>query len=214
MNDFTDATTRDADEQPDRVVASCRHESTGTTRRRVLSGAAGAVVGVGALAGATSAQESKVTTTMAVPASSEFEGNYVGQFLVLTSGGRTPSSTPGLDDCSATSWTPSESRAYDGLLVDRLAQDPRGVERTVYVAAEDREVAAGSTFVVSDATDCRDFVALGVEQVGPLSVPEGTETAADDGDENGAVPGFTGVGVVAAVAALLGISALRSRDED
>lgn len=186
-----------------------------TTRRRVLASVVATGMGVAGATASASAQ-SKITTTFVIESTSEFEGNYAGQFVVVTSNRKTPESIPDLSNCSGVDWDAEGTRVYESLLVDRLAQDPKGVERRLYSNPEDRELAAGSTFVVSDATNCGDYVALGVEQVGPLSVPEGTQTGettpqateSGDGSAGGPTPGFTVGGVLAAVTGLAGVGAV------
>ncbi|NHN43567.1 hypothetical protein G9C85_18265 [Halorubellus sp. JP-L1] len=218
----SDGRPRDASRGPSRAGS--------TTRRHVLAATGSAVVGATTLASAASAQEetttdddtgARITTTMAIEDVPEFDGPYGSQFVVIQSTEYSPERTPGLEDCSGVDWNIQNTKSHDGAIIDRVSQSPEGFQTTIHIAAEDREFRPGQTFVVSDVTECGDYVALGVEGVGPLSLAgkEAVGTGTGDGaggDAGGSIPGFTVGGALAGVAALLGAGAARrvASDDD
>lgn len=164
----------------------------------------------------------KVTTTMAIERVSRFDGNYESQFLVIQSSMYSPERTPGLDDCSSVDWNIQETQSHDGALIDRIADQAQGVRRTIHMADDDREFQPGDIFVISNATECGDYVALAVESVGPRSlagkqtvdtVGGGDDDGSGGSDGSGSTPGFTAGGAVAGLAALLGVGAARRAND-
>jgi hypothetical protein len=165
----------------------------------------------------------RITTTMAIERVPRFDGNYESQFLVVQSTKYSPERTPGLEDCSGVDWNVQNTQSHDGAIIDRASQDPTGARVTIHVADEDREFRPGQTFVISDATECGDYVALGVEGVGPRSLA-GKQTLTTVGEDggggsggnggSGSTPGFTVGGAVAGIAALFGLGAARRASDD
>lgn len=209
----------------------------GATRRRVLAASGGAVAGGSALANVASAQadetttdgeptddpededaENRITTTMAIEDVPGFDGPYGSQFLVIQSTEYSPERTPGLEDCSGVEWTLQNTKSYDGAIIDRISEDPKGFQTTVHIADEDRDFRPGQTFIISDVTECGDYVALGVEGVGPVSLAgkEPVDTVGGDGGDDGAgsTPGFSAGGAVAGLAALVGLGAVRRATDE
>lgn len=172
-------------------------------RRRVLRGLGGIL---GAAAGSTAASRAQtptqtdpgggaqVTTNVLVPdVGQPFAGDYVGQFVIFTD--PTPNddvSPDGVATCDFATWSPGETRGYEGLLVDRLTDDPRGVEVPLYVNEARPQIEVGTVFVINQTHPCPDgLLGLELERVPARSfAPEyGTVEHPLVGEEPG--PGLT-----------------------
>ena len=201
----------------------------------MLAGAAG-LAGVGFGAGVGTAQtetgtgatgtdgEAQIQTRVVIPRVGQpFEDGYVGQFLIYTDPTPNDDVTPQIvGECDYADWAPEDTRGYQGLLIDRLTDDPRGVEVPMYTNGNDPRVSAGTTFIVDGVHPCNgEFVGLGLESApvsrfrpdystaqNPLVGEPAGEPA--DGDGGGTpTPGMPGFGPVAALGGIGGAALLR-----
>ena len=179
--------------------------------------------------------EAQIRTRAVIPRVGQpFEGNYVGQFLIFTDPTPNDSVSPQVvGECDYADWAPEATRGYQGLLIDRLTDDPQGVEVPMYTNGNEPRVDVGTTFIVDGLHPCGDeFVGLGLESapvsrfqpdystadnplVGESPGPTVEGDGAEGGDGETPAPGMPGFGAVATAvgvgaAALLG--KLRGRE--
>lgn len=140
---------------------------------RCLGGAVAGVLGSSAVAGAqtetpTGGGAARVSRRAVIPeVGPPFEGNYAGQFLLFTD------PTPGepvspsvVGECDAVDWKPAETQGYRALLVDRLTDEPRGVDLQAFVNGTEPRIEVGAAFIVNQVFDCPGAVlALELEAV-------------------------------------------------
>jgi hypothetical protein len=189
------------------------------TRRRFLRGA-----GTAALAGATglalttapTAAQSLLNRQMVFEEIPE-ELVTAGHYVVITDllDDDEASLDPSVvDNCDIAAFGPEETRTYEGLIVNRLAQDPTGYDREILTNAREPPVQVGSVFIISSIEPCSSgYTTVDAEAVSESSVPLGTETPAGGGS-GGPIPGFRATGAIAALAALLGLGRLDGVTED
>ena len=203
------------------------------SRRSVLA-AAGAGVGIiGASAGRSRAQtttgsggQAQIYTRAIVPRVGEpFQGEYVGQYIIFTDPTPNEEVSPAIvGECDFAEWAPSETRGYQGLLIDRLTDEPRGVDIPMYLNANKERVPVGNTFIVDQVSACSDdFVGVQLEDVpvtrfepdydtgeNPLVGEEPGPTVSPVPEGQTEAPGQPGLGVGAAVLGV-GTAALLKR---
>ncbi|WP_267641479.1 hypothetical protein [Haloarchaeobius amylolyticus] len=209
------------------MTEASRHDQR--TRRTVLTsvaatlgsaavGTAAATGGSGAettTTGSTSGGGSGIRREMAFEAPEDFEGDYVGNYLVIADEVTSEVDTSAVEQCGLTSWDPSNTVVYEAVLSKKLATDPPGAEVRILTNGEKDHLEAGSVFIVSDAETCGNgYVGVDTEAVSEARIPEGTETTAPpSGDESGsALPGFETPGAVAGIASLLALARWRAED--
>lgn len=204
------------------------HSTDGETRlsrRRLLVTAAG-VGSIGLSAGLGRAQttttepegEAQIRQRAVVPRVGQpFQGEYVGQFVVFTDPTPRDDVTPAIvGECDFANWAPEDTRGYQGLLLDRLTDDPVSTEIPMYTNGNKERVPVGQSFIVGRTEPCRDdFVGLEMESVpvqrfepdydtqdNPLIGEEpGPTVSPVEGGETEA-PGQPGLGVGAALAGI------------
>ncbi len=122
-----------------------------------------------------------------------------------------------VDNCDIAAFGPEETRTYEALIVNRLAQDPTDYEREILTNAREPPVQVGSVFIISTIEPCSGgYVTVDAEAISESSVPLGTETpTGGSGDAGGGpIPGFRATGAVAALAGLVGLGRLYGGSED
>ena len=208
-------------------------ETVPRSRRNVLA-IAGA--GLGVLGLSTSGSRAQTTTegdgqaqvyTRAIipRVGRPYRGEYVGQYIIFTDPTPDEAVSPAIvGECAFAEWAPSETRGYQGLLIDRLADEPRGVEIPMYLNGNKERVDVGNAAIIDRTSSCSDdFLGVQLEDVpvsrfepdydteanplvgedpGPAGSP-----AAGEGTEGAGQPGF-GVGTALAG---LGTAALLKR---
>lgn len=160
-----------------------------------------------------------------------FEGEYVGQFVLFVDPTPREDITPeSVAECDFTNWPPEQTRGYEGLLIDRLTDEPRGVEVPMYLNENQPRIDVGNAFIVMQTHSCPgDVLGLELEEVpvetfapeygtvehplvgeepGPTVSPiEDGQQPQDDGIIN--APGQPGFGILAALAGIGGGALLR-----
>ena len=172
--------------------------------------------------------EAQIRTRAIIPRVGQpFQGEYVGQFLIYTDPTPNESVSPQIvAECDYADWAPEDTRGYQGLLIDRLTDEPRGVEVTMYTNGNEPRVRAGTTFIVDRVHPCNgEFVGLGLESApvrrfqpdystaeNPLvGEPAGpTVSPVPDGEGAGTpAPGMPGFGALAATVGIGAAALLR-----
>ncbi|WP_135534188.1 hypothetical protein [Halostella pelagica] len=154
-----------------------------------------------------------------------WNGNYVGQFMIATYRPDDQGSIPAaVGDCEM-DWGVNEALRYNGMLVDRIRDDPQRREVEMYVDGTTWETEMGTPFIITRKSDCTDeFIRLTIETVPPDrgEVATGSgPTVEGEPDENGTntdtgdgMPGFgalvAGTGIAGGVATRL----LRSKTSE
>jgi len=200
------------------VLAQSPHETGGYRRRTVLAGlASGAAVAVGA--GTTSAAiDGEAPQTVFVPAVSEFEDEYEGQFLTIEGPLESDGSPDAIHDaCGDVPWSTEQTVSKVGQLSDRRSDRPLSVRLPIYVNDAQSNLVEDALFVVSDANPCEgEYVRLDVEWVTTRSLvgkPAGPVAAGGEGAAQTDGSDGPGLGVLAGLAGLAGgILALWRRD--
>ncbi|WP_435348096.1 hypothetical protein [Haloarchaeobius sp. HRN-SO-5] len=191
------------------------------TRRQFLRRAGGTVVAGTAVTGATTAAPVAAQNLLRRQlvfedvAGVEIESNshYVVLADLVREADREidPSAVEG---CNVVEFSPDETRTYEGIVVDRLRQDPQGYERQILTHARDERLPPGSVFIVSNAEPCSDgYVGVEAEAISDEFAPYGAETAQPADPGSGPIPGFRLAGAVAALAGVLGLARWRSGDD-
>lgn len=199
---------------------------TGVDRRRAYSrrtflagvgATAGVAVGVGT---ATAAQESPTGTAASdqprrgvVEYYAEFGGEdeqYTNQYLLITDETSEQTSADAVENCDAADWSAEQTAPYEVSILQQLDQETEMIKGTdFYANSSGPPFEIGSTWGITDATRCGDFLALTIVPVDPdeegldlANVTEagGTETTEMETTETG-TPGF---GVGAALAGIAG----------
>lgn len=151
------------------------------TRRRVLSTVAGIAGGVTLSGGAANAAQEtdegvtryRLTRQMVVPEVEPFDGNLVGQFVIINFPTDEDVSPSVVSDCEFPDWSAEQTKLYEGMLLDRLRTSPQYVRVDVYMNANQPTVRAGAPFVISDRSSCPgDFAGVSAQSV-PESVTRG-----------------------------------------
>lgn len=192
--------------------ATASTDGSGRTRRTVLAGVGGLAAAV-AGGGVASAADPELPRTVIVPAVSEFEGSYVGQFLTVYEPTQETDASPAEvhEACQELPWPESATAANVGQLTDRLSDQPLAVRVPVYVDSRQTDLVEDALFVINNAERCQgEYVRLDVEWVTTRSVagkPPGPTVADDEAalaeteGEDG--PGFglatAGLGVGSAI---------------
>lgn len=186
----------------------------GYSRRAVLAGAGSAALFAGGV-GTVGAVESEVPRTVVVPAVSEFEDDYEGQFLTIYGPATETNVSPAdvHEACEDVPWPRDATEVNAGQLTDRRADTPVAVRLPVHVDARRTNLVEDALFVVNDATPCAgDFVRLDLVWVTTRSIvgkpPGPTVGEGDDGPEDAAGTDGPGFGPIAAVLGLSGALAL------
>jgi len=185
-----------------------------TSRRALLRsiGTTGAVAaGVGA-AGTQTASAQDLQRGAVIPTVEEYEGNYTGQWLELNE--QTSATGDPVDGCDPAEWSPDETQAYTGFLMDRRQGSAPIIELDVLTEDAGAGPEPDTTYIVNETVECgNDFVFLDVKVAPIRSVaggPAGPEAEQGDGGGDGdggggdSTPGFG----IAAAAAALGASAV------
>jgi len=196
-----------------------------TSRRALLRsiGTAGAVAaGAGAMGVQTASAQDRRRGAV-IPTVDEYEDNYTGQWVELNEQTSVSASADPVDSCNRAEWSPDETQAYIGFLMDRRAGSAPIIELDVLTEGAGTGPEADTTYIVNEATECgNEFVFLDLKVVPIRSVaggPAGPEADQDGGGGGGegdgggdSTPGF---GVAAAIAALAGgaIARLLGRDD-
>ena len=206
-------------------MTDSRTDPSGTdrrvTRRRFLGRAGGTAVAGTAVAGTAFSDRARAQALTSrqmvfeeIPVD-DIEAN--SHFVVLTD--RLEEGSQEIDpsvaaDCDAVEISPDDTRTYEGLIVDRLRQDPQGYEREILTNAREPPVERGSVFIISNGEPCSNgYVGVEAEAISDNSAPLGTETPGGADPGSGPIPGFGAAGVVAALAGLLGLARWRGKDE-
>jgi len=194
-------------------------------RRTYLAGVAGVVGGAGVATTRAGAQESQATRDIVIRAQGgPWTNNYAGQIVIATHRPDRDGNPAVVDNCEV-GWTPTQAELYNGILVDRLRDDPQKRELDLYVDDTAARIERGTPFLISQAVDCGgDYRRLSGEQIpddglernasGPTVEGTGTEGAGGgDTDTGTGLPGFGALVGVAGVAGGLAARALTGRDE-
>lgn len=206
---------------------------TGLSRRRLLAavgagaGSVGLVAGLGGAQTTTEAgEETQIHQRAIIPQVGQpFEGEYVGQFVVFTDPTPKEEVSPAIvGECDFANWPPADTRGYQGLLLDRLKDDPVSTEIPMYTNANKERVPVGTSFIIGRVEPCgEDFLGVEMESVparrfdpdydtgeNPLVGEEPGPTVSPAAEGETEAPGQPGLGVGAA---LLGVggAALLSR---
>jgi hypothetical protein len=184
------------------------------TRRAFLAGVGG-VVGTALVSKATMAQK-RTTRQMLVPKSQPFEGNYVGQFVIVADAKKKQVSPDVVTNCQFPNWKPEKTQVYDATLVDRLSDSPQSVRTEIFMNGTKRTIRVGQPFIISNAVSCsNEYVGLEAQSV-PTSAADGgsmgpTVPGTNEGSgETTNRSGQSGFGVLAAVAGVGGAGLLRA----
>jgi len=202
-------------------------------RRGVLAGVSGIVCGAGATTsvaaqettegqeteGEETEDDGQAQATREVVLQEQgdpWDGNYTGQFLIAAYRSDNQDAIPSaVGDCEM-DWGVGEALRYNGILVDRIRDNPQRREMEMYVDGTASEIPRGSPFVITRKADCTsEFIRLTIETVPPdrAEEVEGTGPTVEGGpDENGTetdtgggMPGFgalvAGAGIAGGVAA-------------
>lgn len=194
-----------------------------TSRRALLRSiaATGALAAGAGTMGIQTAGAQDLKKGAVIPTVEEFEGNYTGQWIEVNEETSAPGDPVG--GCDAAEWSPDETQAYTGYLMDRRGGSEPIIELTVLSEAGDPGPEPDTTFIVNEATECgNDFVFLDLnvvsirsvagEPAGPEADGDGDGGGSDGGGGGDSTPGF---GIAAAAAALAGgaIARLLRRDD-
>jgi len=181
-----------------------------TSRRALLRsiGTAGAVAAGAGAGGVQTASAQDRRRGAVIPTVEEFEDNYTGQWIELNE--RTSAPGDPVGGCDAAGWSPDDTQAYNGFLMDRRTGSAPIIELNVLTEAGDTGPEEDTTYVVNETTECgNDFVFLDLRAVPIRSVaggPAGPEADQDggggDGGDGGAGDSTPGFGIAAAAAAL------------
>ncbi|WP_135820916.1 hypothetical protein [Halostella litorea] len=205
---------------------------SGVGRRAFLAGAAGVVGGVGAVAGGAvpaAAQEAPATRELVLEEQGEpWAGNYEGQIVIATYRPDREGNPAAVDNCEV-DWSPTETELYNGILVDRLRQEPQKRTVDLYADATEARIERGTPLLISRKFDCEgEYIHLTGEQIpedglvrnasGPTvegTPSDGTETETEGGDTDTGtgLPGFGALVGAAGVAGGLAARALSGADE-
>lgn len=181
-------------------------EPESVTRRRFLRGTAAAGAVLGAPGFAAAQDESEVTTNVAVQNTApKFDHpDYLGLFVQITGYDREVETT-GVGSCGFLD-ADAEVAGFDAHIIDRISDDNRSAEATVFAADGNDTVSPGKLFVVNDQTQCEGgYVALSLEEIGASSID--VRTTEGNGGTGEPIPGFgIGAGLVGLGAAALGLA--------
>lgn len=205
---------------------------TRVSRRRLLATAGASAGSIGLFADLGRGQttttepegEAQIRQRAIVPRVGQpFQGEYVGQFVTFTDPTPNDDVTPAIvGECDFADWAPEDTRGYQGLLLDRLTDDPVSTEIPMYTNGNKERVPVGQSFIVGRVESCSDdFVGLGMESVpvqrfepdydtqeNPLigEEPGPTVSPVAGGETEG--PGQPGLGIVPALVGLVGAALL------
>lgn len=193
------------------------------SRRRLLAAAGASIGSIGLFADPGRGQttttepegEAQIQQRAVIPRVGQpFEGEYVGQFVIFTDPTPRDDVTPAIvGECDFANWAPEDTRGYQGLLLDRLTDDPVSTEIPMYTNGNKERVPVGTSFIVGRTESCSDdFLGLEVESV-PVQQFEPDYDTQDNpliGEESGPTvspveggeteaPGQPGLGVGAAL---------------
>lgn len=122
------------------------------SRRAFLAGASG-VFGT-ALASKVTMAQKRPTRQMLVPKSQPFEGNYVGQFVIVADSKDKQMSPDVIDNCRFPNWKPEKEQVYDAALVDRLSDSPQSMRTDIFMNGTNRTIRVGQPFIISNTVSC------------------------------------------------------------
>lgn len=153
-------------------------ETRDLSRRSVLATAGAGAGIIGLSTSETRAQvttesdgQAQIYTRAIVPRVGQpFEGEYVGQYIIFTDPTPNEEVSPAIvGECEFAEWAPSETRGYQGLLIDRLTDEPRGMDIPMYLNANKERVPVGNVFIIDQISSCSDeFIGVQLEDV-PVS---------------------------------------------
>lgn len=203
------------------------------SRRSVLAGVAVGASSIGVSSTPTVAQtpttepagEAQIHRRAIVPRVGQpFRGEYVGQFVLFTDPTPDDEVTPSIvGECDFAEWPPEETRGYQGLLIDRLSDDSKGVTVPMYLDQNKERVELGDAFIVNQVESCSDdFIGVELEDVpvesfnptydtgeNPLVGEEPGPAVSPAEEEQTAAPGQPGLGAGAALVGIGGAALLR-----
>lgn len=168
---------------------SPRH--SGYSRRAVLAaGGSGLLVLAGGSPVRAAAGEAPMQVI--VPAVSEFEDNFEGQFLTVEEpAGEADADPDAVHDACSVPWPRDATTASVGQLSDRRSDQPVAVRVPVYMDGSETDLVEDVLFAISSASPCEgDYVQLDVEWVSTRSLvgkPAGP-TVDESGNGNGGGP--------------------------
>lgn len=146
-----------------------------------------------------------------------WDGNYTGQFLIAAYRSDNQDAIPSaVGDCEM-DWGVGEAARYNGVLVDRIRDNPQRREIEMYVDGTASEIPRGTPFMITRKADCTsEFIRLTIETVPPDRAEEaegtgptvegGSDGNGTDTDTGGGMPGF---GALVAGAGIVGGTAVR-----
>jgi len=180
-----------------------------TSRRALLRsiGTAGAVAAGAGTVGVHTASAQDRRRGAVIPTVEEFEDNYTGQWVELNE--QTSASGEPVDGCDAAEWSPDETQAYNGFLMDRRTGSAPIIELDVLTEGAGTGPEEDTTYVVNETTECgNDFIFLDLRAVPIRSVagepagPEADQGAGGGEGDGGGGDSTPGFGVAAAAAAI------------
>lgn len=161
-------------------------------------------------------EQTQVTRNVVLQEQGEpWTGNYTGQFMIVAYRPEEQNAIPSaVGDCEM-DWGVNEAVQYNGILVDRIRDDPQRREVEMYVDGTGSEIERGTPFIINRTDNCTsEFIRLTLEEVPPDRGTEvtgsgptvegeanGNETGSDSGT---GMPGFgalvAGTGITGGVA--------------
>lgn len=145
----------------------------------------------------------RITRRAVIPRAEDFTTNdYTGFFLHIGDRSTGDIETSVIKDCNFTSWSPGETAAYNGTLINRLEENHRQVPTETFVNSK-QNFKPGTLWVITQQLSCpKNYIGLEIEQLGSRikqtpETPETTETAQTTGASGG---GGAGLGLLAALA--------------
>lgn len=170
--------------RPDRLATMGDYPSERIDQRRVsaidrrtfLAGVGATVGGVGLTAGPAAAQESQGQREMVIEEQGEpWAGNYEDQFVVVTYKPNHQTSPPDVISNCDVEWA-DQAVTYNGILVDRVSEDPKKTNVTVFTDGEASSIERGTPFRVTGVGDCGDTLVRLTGEPVPEAESGDTET--------------------------------------
>ena len=171
-------------------------------------------------AGTSNAQ---ILTNAALPASAPTlsRSGYIG-LVVQVVAAKPDTDVSGVETCEFVA-SGGDVVAYEIRLIDKIQEDHRTAESTLYAAADNEDVHPGKVFIINGQNRCSDqFVSVELEQIGASEIPSGANVDVGEIPTPGvpksptattttdtAIPGFSAVTAIAGIGAA--VTALRRR---
>ena len=183
------------------------------TRRALLGSAAGAA-GLAGVGGRAVAQEgpAQIQRRLVIPAIDAFQGNYVGQFLLIEEPDDAGQQNVDMSTCPGVEWSEENTQVYSAQLLTGEEPNPFTVGVEAFGDGTKPQIASSTFFIVKGAGQCAgDYVSLECEWITRRSVvgkppgPTVTQT------EVGGQPGFGWLGGAAGLAGWLALRAWNRR---